>query len=752
MGLSDIKHVVVIVQENHSFDQYFGTLLGARGLFDPWIGAVLPQRSGGQNWYPYAFPSGTVNLAGFDHDFPSHHLAWSDGSMSGFVDATSPECMGYLSEQDIPFHFWLAKAFTLCDHYFCSVMGPTGPNRLYLMSGSCGSRAETNYRTWYSAAQYGYPYTPDYPPTWLSYPQALDAAGLSGEWAIYNEVLPASSDPNNTPYMLNVAANFPDASTSPNYKGLDAFETDVAAGQLPLVSWLIFPYSYTEHPGGSTYPESGNFNFQAGGYWLYRKLQTLWANGRWNDTVVIVAYDENDGAFDHVPPPVSPPGTPGEWATNNGPGEWSPGTGPPGPIGPGFRVPTLIVSPWTVGGRVCGDVFDHTSVLRFLELVTGVECANISAYRRAFMGDLTAAFDFESTPPDHPPVYSSPYPLPEPPANGWAAPNTDNPDSPAMNTLTPFTPASFEVTPIPPGPFTLPAVLSPGLAFFQGVLYAAWKGEAGDDRLFYSSLTEGTWQPQQAISGNSSGGVSLASYGDALFAAWKGERDDQRLFYSAMNASGIWAPQSEIPGNSSVGPSLCAVGDRLYVLWKGEQQDKRIFISSYSAGAWESATAIPGNTSAGLGLANWNGSLWVAWKGEFTDQRLFVSSFDGATWTRVTTIPGNSSMGPSLAVFEDKLCACWKGEIPDLYRFFHGELSDQRLFFSTLAEPGGAWSPVSAIPGNSSISPALATSGKQLVAIWKGELLDQRIFAGTFDGQSWTFGGILPGNTSPDWE
>jgi phospholipase C len=112
-------------------------------------------------------------------------------------------------------------------------------------------------------------------------------------------------------------------------------------------------------------------------------------------TVFILVYDENDGLFDHVPPPVPPPDTPDEFVTLSSP------TGIPGgglPIGGGFRVPCIIVSPWTAGGWVCSEPFDHTSNLQFLEKVTGVKAPNMSDWRREAFGDFTSAFRFDEKP------------------------------------------------------------------------------------------------------------------------------------------------------------------------------------------------------------------------------------------------------------------------------------------------------------------------------------------------------------------
>ncbi len=157
----------------------------------------------------------------------------------------------------------------------------------------------------------------------------------------------------------------------------DQFEEDARNDRLPAVSWII-PTSYeSEHP---------DFTPAEGAAFVASKINAIAANPEvWAKTVFILNYDENDGLFDHVAPPVPPAGTPGEFVRRL-------------PIGAGFRVPCVIVSPWTAGGWVCSETFDHTSPLRFLEAFTGVREPNISDWRRKTFGDMTSAFRFDATP------------------------------------------------------------------------------------------------------------------------------------------------------------------------------------------------------------------------------------------------------------------------------------------------------------------------------------------------------------------
>src|SRR6202023_376432 len=168
------------------------------------------------------------------------------------------------------------------------------------------------------------------------------------------------------------------------------FLADVASGNLPQVSWLIGSVITSDHP-----PSPSIFGENI----LSLIISALTANpALWAKTLLLVTYDENGGFFDHVPPTIAPPGTPGEYVT--APAVPDPTVvGTPaiaGPIGLGFRVPMLIISPFSRGGFVSSDLFDHTSVLRFLETRFGAEVPNLSAWRRAAVGDLTSAFNFKN--------------------------------------------------------------------------------------------------------------------------------------------------------------------------------------------------------------------------------------------------------------------------------------------------------------------------------------------------------------------
>ncbi|WP_194894889.1 alkaline phosphatase family protein [Catenulispora pinisilvae] len=381
--LSDIKHVVILMQENRSFDHYFGTLPGVRGFADPaaltlGTGKSVFHQPDPQNPDGYTLPfhlntstSSAQAIPSTSHAWSVQHSAWNGGKMDNWLPAhraadgkNGPYTMGYYTEDDIPFHFALAKNFTILDSYHCSLMGPTWPNRLYLMSawidpeGVGGGPITSN--------QHNELYK------WKTYPEALTEAGVS--WRVYQEV---DNYGTNVLEYFDKYVNAP--VSSPLYQNAlrtyssDRFEHDAAHDNLPTVSWILPTSWQSEHPD---YTPAAGADFVAG------KIDAIASNPDvWAKTVFILNYDENDGLFDHVPPPTPPAGTAGEFVDGV-------------PIGGGFRVPCIIVSPWTAGGWISSATSDHTSTLQFLERLTGVRIPNITDWRRDTFSDLTSALGF----------------------------------------------------------------------------------------------------------------------------------------------------------------------------------------------------------------------------------------------------------------------------------------------------------------------------------------------------------------------
>jgi phospholipase C len=413
--LHDVEHIVVLMQENRSFDHYFGALRGVRGFGDP-RPVVLP--SGKPVWYqsdgtkdvlpfrPTDRDLGLKFIQDLPHGWNDSHDAWNHGRYDRWVPAKSTTTMAYLTRQDIPFHYALADAFTVCDAYHCSLMGPTDPNRYYLWTGYTGNDGAGGGPV-LANDEVGY--------SWTTYPERLEQAGISwkiyqdagdgldakGFWGWTGDAYIGNYGDNSLLYFTQYQNAGPG---SPLYdkartgtvakNGEDFFhllKADVLAGKLPQVSWVVAPEAFTEHP---------NWPANYGAWYLAQVLDALTADPAvWSKTALLITYDENDGFFDHIVPAYPPPSPAQGRSTVDTTGELFPGSDRfvPGPYGLGQRVPMLVVSPWSKGGWVCSEVFDHTSIVRFIERRFGVSEPNISPWRRAVCGDLTAAFDFGHT-------------------------------------------------------------------------------------------------------------------------------------------------------------------------------------------------------------------------------------------------------------------------------------------------------------------------------------------------------------------
>ena len=396
-ALTDVEHVVIFMQENRSFDHYFGTFPGVRGFSDSQGAAAFNQ---------HGFPAGTdgvlqpwhldISAPGMDcthdvtHEWGPQHRIWNGGAMDKWVAehlATDGAdqgslTMGYYDRKDVPLYHALADAFTICDRYHCSVIGPTDPNRLYSMSATLdpggahgGPLLETlvaNRDTF--AGKF----------TWKTMPEALSAKGIT--WKVYTSPQGGAFD-NVLPYFKSFANSrkLQALGTKPTYPA--DFVSDVHKGKLPQVSWVVASVGESEHPAFSG-PSLGEGAARTVVSTLMKK-KSLWAK-----TALFVTWDENGGFFDHVAPPVPPAGSAGEFITVSPLPDIAQGIN--GPIGLGFRVPMLVISPFSRGGFVSSDVFDHTSTLRFLETRFGVKVPNLSKWRRSHTGDLTSAFNFVS--------------------------------------------------------------------------------------------------------------------------------------------------------------------------------------------------------------------------------------------------------------------------------------------------------------------------------------------------------------------
>ncbi len=487
----DAEHVVFLMQENRSFDHTYGMLRGVRGFNDPRAitlasgNPVWMQTSGdGQTFGPFHLDiKGTKAtwMESLPHSWSNQTDARNDGRFDRWIDVKKgafpkvPMTMGYYDRSDIPFYYELADAFTVCDQNFCSSQTGTTPNRLHFWTGAVRGSLVEAARVRNEMTDY------DKEASWTTYPERLEAAGVS--WKVYqNEIsLPSGLEGEHDDWLTNFGDNplewfrqyrvrfspthleylrthqpdseeaqhtlplydpaafaalsehernlflkaFATNSAFDGYRSLEElsyddagvarkvlvpkgdvlhqFRADVASGALPTVSWLVPPEHYSDHPSSAWY----------GTWYVSEVLDILTRNPEvWKKTIFILTYDENDGYFDHVPPFV----VPSPFRDDSGKVSFGIDVRPEyitleedrlqtssveareGSIGLGFRVPLVVASPWTRGGWVNSEVFDHTSSLQFLETFLSrkmglrVVESNISSWRRAVCGDLTSVF------------------------------------------------------------------------------------------------------------------------------------------------------------------------------------------------------------------------------------------------------------------------------------------------------------------------------------------------------------------------
>jgi phospholipase C len=411
--IADVKHVVILMQENRSFDHYFGTLRGVRGFGDKQMlryqngNTIFQQPDAARTDLGYLLPYNLTDQTDgdLDHGWEGDHEAWNGGVWNNWVPAKTEETMGYFTRKQIPFQYAVADAFTICDGYHQAIMAPTSPNRMYFWTGTSGGwisnpndyevdfgsdagTAEiTTYPELLEKAGIGWKvYTNDqvgdsgsYPdyflgdygdnPLWFyqQYNTTNSRQGGTGDLAVRGAVTPWQTDAGAPPLSQAHAAYV-----------LSSFISDVKNNALPRVSWIVAPAGYCEHP---------SYTPDFGAHYVNTVLQTLFSQPEvWKNTALFITYDEHDGFFDHQLPPYPEPSVTDEYISG-----W--------PIGPGTRVPMVICSPWTRGGYVDSNVYDHTSMLQFLATWTGVEPANITPWRASVTGDLTPAFDFQN--PDY---------------------------------------------------------------------------------------------------------------------------------------------------------------------------------------------------------------------------------------------------------------------------------------------------------------------------------------------------------------
>ncbi|MBS1815764.1 MAG: phospholipase C, phosphocholine-specific [Acidobacteria bacterium] len=523
---ADAEHVVLLMQENRSFDHALGTLRGVRGFNDPRAfrlpngNSVFVQTDAAGNSYaPWRLNIKDTRITwmgSLHHSRQSQVDAWNDGWHDGWLEAKRPGkkeyahmplTMGYYTREDLPFYYALADAFTVCDQNYCSVLTSTSPNRCYFWSGTI--RDEKN------GVHVRNEVIDDGGLRWKTFPERLQEAGVS--WKAYqNELTNADISGQAEGWLSNYGDNtlecfaayhveaYPGAVATKqrrvkelsrdaekleaslakargevaaadlrrqlelvrskievlktaiahggeakyrkltaqekalhhaalttntgdtDFRQLDSlpyqaegkrqtmrvpkgdifyqFRKDVNEGKLPTISWLTAPENFSDHPSAPWY----------GAWYVSEVMDILTKNPEvWKKTIFILTYDENDGYFDHAPCYVAAdpkrPETGGASEGVDTEGEFIQKDeelrmGTPlkdartGPIGMGFRVPMIVASPWSRGGWVNSQLFDHTSTLMFLERFVAkkfgkhVREENISEWRRTVAGDMTSIF------------------------------------------------------------------------------------------------------------------------------------------------------------------------------------------------------------------------------------------------------------------------------------------------------------------------------------------------------------------------
>jgi phospholipase C len=327
-----IEHIILLMQENRSFDHYY-SMLDIPGLDVASPTATNLDSMG--NTVP-RFHFTTKCMAGGHHDWTDQHAYLDGGKLDGFVmhneDSSVP--MGYYTADDLPFYYALAKTFAIGDRHFCSVLGPTWPNREYYFSATSHGKTDNSFPPLNDPS--GKPYQNLF--------RELDTAKVS--WNVY-----AQDEP--TPII--VASDLWGGVDNGNFLNTANFASDVAAGKLASVTLV----EASDLKGVNSPDEGPPGDVDIGQQFTSMVIDTIMHSPFWKNSIIFLTYDENGGMYDHVVPPkacapddIKPldSSVPGADFTQYG-----------------FRVPLFVISPYAKRGYVSHQVGDHTSILRFVE-------------------------------------------------------------------------------------------------------------------------------------------------------------------------------------------------------------------------------------------------------------------------------------------------------------------------------------------------------------------------------------------------
>jgi phospholipase C len=380
-----IKHIVVLMQENRSADTYLGQLSvqGQPGYeAEPTTGNPDPLNPG--NTIVPFHKTALCETSDLNHSWNGSHQEWDNGAMDGFTaanDINSPDnsdpadpsgarSMGYYDKTDLPFYNWLYKKWAIGDRYFGSVLSQTFPNRFFLLAGTSFGHIANDLPT---------------SPTEFSQPsifELLDAANIT--WKVYFSQIPFA-------YTFAYVRNHAPGNVVP----VDQYYSDAKAGTLPQVSFVDPIFEGAPNVENDEHPPS---NVQVGQRFSWRVIKKLERSPQWPTSALFFTYDEHGGFYDHVPPPaaVAPDAIPPMLAAGDTPGGFD---------RYGFRVPVAVVSPYSKHHFVSHVVHDHTSILRFIEERFGLPALTA---RDAAADPMFEFFDFSTPHFLSPPIYKRP--------------------------------------------------------------------------------------------------------------------------------------------------------------------------------------------------------------------------------------------------------------------------------------------------------------------------------------------------------
>ena len=364
-----IKHVIVLMKENRSFDHLFGQLSKSGQPDAEAVPATWASKDANGAAVPPYHATTTCEPADPPHQWDPMHAQVNGGAMDGFVKSgsnSSPATdghftMGYLDATDLPFYYWLANTFAIADHHFPSVQSGTWANRDYLVAATSNGVKNTGPGPGTGPQLDGVP---------LIFDKLSDAKVT---WGVYTD----------DPFPLEASVAW---GGRPNLKTVDAFLSEVKAGTLPAVSFIDGTSTLGPPPARDEHPPS---DVQAGEAWTKSIFDAVVQSSIWSDTVIFYTYDEAGGFGDHVPPGKSCAASPDQAEFTE----------------LGVRVPLIAISPWAKRHFVSHAVHQHTSILRFIELLHGIPALTA---RDANSDALLDMFDFSC--PNTTPLGDAPAP------------------------------------------------------------------------------------------------------------------------------------------------------------------------------------------------------------------------------------------------------------------------------------------------------------------------------------------------------